>query len=467
VGTTNLEGRLVQYEGGRTLVTFDVLGEQTNDRLIVDGTAIMGGTIETRAKSLLPGNYEFLTATDLTLTAHAADRLLYTWEATVSDGRVSAAPTRSYRPEGLNLSATSAGLVSYLERAWDNADRHHAQIFGYKHELAAVEDYNTLLETLGGQALNAQPLQMRMVALSGLGDSLACPTVTPVGLRLEQDNCVWARITGDVAELSGSSDNLGFHASGGGLRVGMQHTLNSDWTVGAALGYGLNYLTSRDFTSNGQFFDLSLSTKRDVGQWRFGGALGYAQGWFNNNRRLSMPGAGIAPGFNDQYTSSSRLSIYGAKLRAAYTFEQESHYIRPYVDLDVTYSRAPGFGETGPGKLALQMNSASQWNVGITPMVEFGKDHVTADKTRVKVFVSAGATFLPNNQQKSSAAFVGASDLNGTFDVVNGGPNVVGRLNLGVQVYAKEGYEVRAQYGLQAGENYWSQSLSANLTYRF
>jgi hypothetical protein len=74
VGTTNLEGRIVQYDSGRMVVTFDSLGEQTNDRLIVDGTAIIGGTIETRSKSLLPGNYEFLTATDLTLTAHAADR---------------------------------------------------------------------------------------------------------------------------------------------------------------------------------------------------------------------------------------------------------------------------------------------------------------------------------------------------------------------------------------------------------
>jgi len=467
VGTTNLEGRLVQYEGGRFMVTLDALGEQTSDRLIVDGTAVIGGTIHKRTKSLLPGNYEFLTATDLTVTAEAADRLLFAWDATVDSNSVTVTPTRTFRTEGLSLSPTSQNLVSYLERAWDNADRHHAELFGYKHELEAVEDYNTLLEALGGQALNAQPLQMRMAALSGLGDSLACPVITPVGLRLEQDNCVWARLTGDLTELSSNSQNLGFRASGGGLRIGMQHGLTDGWTVGAALGYNLNYLTSTNFTSNGQFFDLSLSAKRDVGQWTVGGALGYAQGWFSNNRRLSMPGAGISSGFNEQYTSRSQLSIYGAKFRAAYTFEQESHYIRPYVDLDVAYSRAPGYSESGPGKLALKMNSVSQWNVGITPMLEFGTDVQADDGTRFKVFVSAGATFLPNNKQTSAASFVGASDLNGTFDVVNGGPDVLGRLNFGAQIYAKEGYEVRAQYGLQAGQNYWSQNLSINFTYRF
>jgi outer membrane autotransporter protein len=133
----------------------------------------------------------------------------------------------------------------------------------------------------------------------------------------------------------------------------------------------------------------------------------------------------------------------------------------------VSYSSTPSFSESGDGGLALKMNSANQWNMGITPMLEFGKDVLTKDKTRVKLFVSAGATFLPNNQQKTSATFVGASDLNGTFDVVNEGPDLLGRLNLGVQAYAKDGYEVRAQYGLQAGDNYISQSLSANLTYRF
>jgi hypothetical protein len=467
VGTTNLNGRLVQYDTGRLVVTFDALGEQTNDRLIVDGTAIIGGTIETRSKSLLPGNYEFMTATDLTLTAQAADRLLYTWEATVAEGVVSAAPSRSYRLEGLSLSATSQSLVSYLERAWDNSDAHHAELFGYKHELEEVKDYNNLLEGLGGQALNAQPLQMRMVVLSGLGDSLVCPTDTPMGLRLEQDNCVWARLTGDVSDLSRSSHNLGFNSSGGGLRFGMQRTVSQNWKVGAAVGYGLNYLTSKNFTSNGQFFDLSLSAKHDVGQWSFGGALGYAYGSFDNNRRVIAPNVGIASGFDEQYTSDTSMSIYGSKFRVAYTFEQKEHYIRPYVDLDVSYSSTPSFSESGDGGLALKMNSANQWNMGITPMLEFGKDVLTKDKTRVKLFVSAGATFLPNNQQKTSATFVGALDLNGTFDVVNEGPDVLGRLNLGVQAYAKDGYEVRAQYGLQAGDNYISQSLSANLTYRF
>jgi uncharacterized protein with beta-barrel porin domain len=467
VETTNLEGRMVQYDSGRTLVTFDVLGEHTNDRLIVDGTAVMGGSFETRAKSLLPGDYEFLTATNLTVTAQAVDRLLYAWDATVDSGSVRVTPTRTFRTEGLSLSPTSQNLVSYLERAWDNADAHHAELFGYKHELEAVEDYNALLETLGGQALNAQPLQMRMSVLSNLGDSMACPVVTPNGLRLGEDRCVWARLTGEVSDLSGSDNNIGYNSAGGGLRIGTQQTLGQGWTVGAAAGYALNDLTATDFSSNGQVFDLSLSAKRDVGQWSFGGSLGFAHGWFDNNRRVRAADAGIASGFNRQYNSKSRLSIYSAKLRAAYTFEQAAHYIRPYLDVDVAYSQAPGFSESGEGNLALQAQSNSQWNVGISPMVEYGADFVREDKTRMMFYVSAGATFLPNNQQTTAMSFVGAQAANGTFDIITDGPNVLGRLNLGMQVYEQEGYEVRAQYGLQAGKDYWSQSVSINAVFRF
>ena len=204
-----------------------------------------------------------------------------------------------------------------------------------------------------------------------------------------------------------------------------------------------------------------------MGQWSFGGSLGYAHGWFDNSRRVSAADAGIALGFNRQYNSKSRLSVYSAKLRTAYTFEQDEHYIRPYLDVDVAYSQAPGFSESGEGKLALQTQSSSQWNVGISPMVEYGADFVREDKTRMTFFVSAGATFLPNNQQTTAMSFVGAQAANGTFDVITDGPNVLGRLNLGMQVYEQAGYEVRAQYGLQAGENYWSQSVSINAVFRF
>jgi outer membrane autotransporter protein len=55
----------------------------------------------------------------------------------------------------------------------------------------------------------------------------------------------------------------------------------------------------------------------------------------------------------------------------------------------------------------------------------------------------------------------------GTYGVTTDGPKVLGRLNLGIQAFESDNLEVRAQYGLQVGQGYWSQSLSANLIWRF
>lgn len=82
----------------------------------------------------------------------------------------------------------------------------------------------------------------------------------------------------------------------------------------------------------------SVSATRRLGQLSLGGSLTFAQGWFDN----------------------SRQSVYDARLRAAYTFEQEeSHYIRPYLDFDLIYSESPGFNESGAGELALRKGSSS------------------------------------------------------------------------------------------------------------
>jgi uncharacterized protein with beta-barrel porin domain len=64
-------------------------------------------------------------------------------------------------------------------------------------------------------------------------------------------------------------------------------------------------------------------------------------------------------------------------------------------------------------------------------------------------------------------AFANGVAGSGTYDVITDGPTVLGRLNLGIQAFEANDLEVRAQYGLQFGDGYLSQSLSANLMWRF
>jgi outer membrane autotransporter protein len=192
-----------------------------------------------------------------------------------------------------------------------------------------------------------------------------------------------------------------------------------------------------------------------------------AHGWLQNYRSPQLSGNGAAGSLQEQYTSDSTMTMLALRLRVAYEFERGDYYVKPYVDFDVIYSRLPGYTEKGAGVLALKANSNSQYNIGITPMIEYGTDVVTDGKRRIKAFVSAGVSFLPNNKVSTQMAFVNGLSSAGTYDVTTDGPTILGRFNLGIQAYESESLEVRAQYGLQAGEGYWSQSVSANLLFRF
>jgi ribosomal protein S11 len=466
-----IDGSLKHYEGGEIHVDVHPLGDgETHDVITVTGLARIQGEIVPQTQSLLPGDYQFLTAGTLDYSGSVRNAHVFSWEATVDGNTLAKTPTANFAPAGYGLTGNQTSLAGYLQRSWDASTADHAPLFGYLHEhgLGEHSAYQSTLNELMGQTLNAQPIQFQTAFSTYMSESLSCPTVTAQGLRLNQDDCAWAKVTGDISDQSANSSNPGFRATGGGIRMGAQRSLGNGWTAGFGAGYALNYLTSTNFSSNGQFLDLSVSAKKQIEQWEFGGSLGYAQGWFQNNRYRAMGANGAADAMDGVFASDSRMSIMGLRLRAAYEHElDKDHYLKPYVDVDLSYSSMPGFSETGTAPLALNVGSSSRWNVAITPMLEYGLDVITEDKSRVKLFASAGASFLPNNSHKSETSFVGASAALGTFDVITDGPGILGRLNLGIQAFHSDDLEVRAQYGLLAGDGYWSQSVSANLVWRF
>lgn len=473
-GTTNglyIDGSLKHHSIGLIYIDIDPVGSGADsDLIVVKDLARIEGLFVPQAKSLLPLSYPLLSAGQLEYSGDVRDTHLFNWNIEVNDQTLINTVTADFTPQGYALTQNQAALAGYFQRSWDASTTEHATLFGYlhEHELGKHASYQATLDELMGQTLNTQPIQFQTAFSTYMSQSLSCPTVTKQGLRLKQDDCAWAKVTGAISDQSSNSSNPGFRSTGGGIRLGAQKRLRDGWTAGFAAGYALNYLTSTNFSSNGQFFDLSVSAKKQIEQWEFGGSLGFAQGWFQNSRYRNMGVNGAAAPMDGVFASDSRMSIMGLRLRAAFELElQKDHYLKPYVDVDLSYSSMPGYSETGTAPLALTVGSTSRWNVAITPMLEYGLDVVTANKTRVKLFASAGASFLPNNSHKSETSFVGSSAALGTFDVITDGPEMLGRLNLGIQVFQSDSLEVRAQYGLLVGDGYWSQDVSANLVWRF
>ena len=472
-GPSSIVGSLKHYDGG--VLYLDISSQQPgvvqNDTVSVTGQALLVGEFVAETPYLLPlSGVQIFSAGTLAFYGSARDSLVFDWTASARGNAVDLSVAADFRPDGVALTGNEGAMADYLQRLWSDSSAGQASLFGYINEEFAQGDgsgYVAGLNQITGQVLNSQAIEMKTAFATSLSDSLSCPMVTDQGLKLNQTDCAWARLTGSIAEQSANSSNSGYHVTAGGIRLGAQKALRDQWATGFSLGYANNYLTSTGLTSNGSFFDASLSAQKEFNNWSFGGSLGLAYGWFDNNRSLNLGANGAAAAMSDLYTSSSDMMMVGLRLRAAYEYEQKDYFIKPYVDLDLMYSHTSGYTESGSGALAIKANASNQFNVAISPMVEFGTDLVTDGKRRIKAYASVGATFVPNNSVATQMAFANGVPGSGTYDVITDGPSVLGRLNLGIQAFEANDLEVRAQYGFQVGDGYWSQSLSASLVYRF
>ncbi|MGE4369626.1 MAG: autotransporter domain-containing protein [Burkholderiaceae bacterium] len=469
VGTTTLDGRLNQYEGGRTVFTIDAANALApHDTLVVNGPVNMAGEIQLHSNSLLPGAYPVLSASSLNFTGKVtASSWVFNWLHQVSDNQLSVRPQARFARAGSGLTGTAASLGAYLQRGWNAADASKGRVFGYLNQVQSLDHYRETLMQLGGQNLHAQPQQMLTGAYTSFSDSMACPVFQTPGLQAQGQGCVWARVSGNRTDQSAMDNNLGYRSEGGGLRLGVQRRLDANWTIGGTVGANLNRLTSDGFSSKGNMYDASVSLKRQMGNWSVTGALAMAYGSFRNDRTPQLGRAGNALGLNATYSSRSSMTLLGARLRAAYDFTWDASYLRPYLDVDIMHTRSPSFSESGSGPLGLAVGAVNKTSVAVTPMLELGTRYDVNANTVLRAYAGAGVSFLPNNQRVSQNSFVGALSTSGTFESRNDGPSAVGRLNLGVQVINKNGLEISAEYGLQAGSNYRSQNISAQLNYRF
>ena len=469
VSITQMQGRLVQYDSGKLIVTVDSAKAMKSDYLTINGNALLAGEIVPRTKSLLPGNFEFLSASSLVSTATMRDSLIVDWSLTQVGNKLVMKPEANFLPTGYSLTSNQESFARYLQRSWINAEVSNATLVGYLHEyrLGDYDGYQRALTQISGQVLNSQAIQMKTSFATSLSDSLSCPAINPQGVKSNESNCVWTRLAGNISDQAANASNAGYRVNTGGVRLGAQREMGNDWTAGFAVGYTNNYLTASGLASNGSFFDASVSTQKRLEDWSFGGSLAFAQGLFNNHRTPQLGVNGVADSLESTYKSNSSMSMAGLRLRGAYEIQQQGgYYIKPYADVDFLYSNQPGFKESGEA-FTLKASSSSQFNIAVTPMLEFGVNTVTQSQHLMKAYVSVGASYLPNNNVSTQMVFANGLASTGTFDTVTTGPTLLGRLNVGVQVYANEKLDVRAEYGLQAGGGYVNQSLSANLAYRF
>jgi hypothetical protein len=101
-------------------------------------------------------------------------------------------------------------------------------------------------------------------------------------------------------------------------------------------------------------------------------------------------------------------------------------------------------------------------------MVELGSRRLELDEeTTLQPYATFGFSYTPDNTRTFDARFVSETANNGTFRDYLESPELLGRIDVGVQLYRAGGFEMKAGYTADIGGSFLSQSASARFSYDF
>ncbi|WP_157792858.1 autotransporter outer membrane beta-barrel domain-containing protein [Bordetella genomosp. 8] len=433
-------------------------------RIFVDGVAIQPHAVE----GLLPGTFQVLTADSLVVrqpaTAGANAASPISWSATQSGNTVSISPSADFAGKApSDLTNTERSLVSSLQSAWDASNPGVAGFFAAMANVDSPDKYASALNSLTATEDLAQVATRQTLAgRKSLNAALSCPVFDGDGVTLRETQCVWSRITGSRTTQSSSSAGDGFWQNGISYRLGGQWEIRPDWFFGVTGAYNTNSMHTNDRMTSvrGQGGDVSVSLKHQSGPWLLAGALHAGYGSYDSDSLFVIG--------DDMWKAEARNDVWtaGMRLRAAYEVVADNWYVRPYADLDVLHSYMPGYTLSGDGA-TLKTSSLRQWTFAISPMIEVGTRVDAGRFGWLRPFVSVGGTFLNNSGSRSKVSFSEGEGDGITFTSKSSLPDRMLNLGAGVQLYAKDKYELRMEYQAQLASHFTNQELSLRGAYRF
>ncbi len=273
---------------------------------------------------------------------------------------------------------------------------------------------------------------------------LSCPVFVGRGTLLGEDSCVWSKVTGDSGTVVNTS------TQGLGWRAGGQFEVAPGWFLGGGLGTGASFSqTPGGPTESGRSYDAAVVVKRVDGPLYLAGAVGIAtsadQSTWSNATGLS---------------SSVNTVNAGVLLRGAYEVTLDPVYLRPRVDFGVGLMNQSGQQLSG-SSVSVTVDPVSKVGMEITPMLEVGGRRDIGEII-LRPYLAGGAEFVPDSTLHLTGNVAGtpvAGDING--------PNVLGIVEAGLQVYEAKSWETKLESRLVTADQYLDQSLGLRLARHF
>jgi hypothetical protein len=442
--------------------------KMASDFLTINGPATLDGKLLVAPLALLPNRELAVMNVKGVRTGvlAASDSPVVDYE-TRQDGATThvRAVGANFNADSMQLKRNATNVASHLQRDWDQ---------GGSAELAklyAVLDagsrqgagsYQNRLSDLSPGVALAPAAQMQLGMARFTGAMMSCPTFVADGPMTKEQDCVWGQITGRNTNQDGGNGSSGFSLDSVTYQLGGQRRIAPDWYLGGSFAYQNSHLSGDDHrvTGSGDTGYAGLVLKREAGPWTISGALGAGYGSYDLNRNLAIPN------FKSQATSKPDVYSFGARIRVARTFTDGNVYMKPYVDLDATYSRMSSYEESGDA-LHLKVASSDQMVFGLAPTLEIGGRSELPRGAMLRPFAYAGVSLLSEDGWKTKSRIAGASNGVGSFTTTMPTDNVVGRIGAGIQVTHANRLDFRLQYDGEFASRGNSHSGSLKAAYRF
>ncbi|WP_088155241.1 autotransporter outer membrane beta-barrel domain-containing protein [Achromobacter xylosoxidans] len=415
--------------------------------MVVQGDTRLNGQVYVQPITLLP-DHEVTVATlqgDVQGAPAAKDSPVIDYEARL-DGknvRVRAAQADFAAPS-MQLAANQRSVARHLQGAWNlGGNANMASLFAAL-DMASRDSaatYSNRLSDLSAGVSVAPAAQMQASMARFTGAMMSCPAFQGGDALTGEQDCLWGQVSGINTNQDGEGGVSGFSFDGVTYQFGGQRQVSPGWFLGGSVAYQNSHLSGDDgrVSGKGDSGYAGVVVKRETGPWTLSAALGGGYGQYDINRSIRIPGM--------QSTADSDLDVYGAalRLRIARTYAAERVYLKPYVDLDASYTHMPGYGESR-NALHLDVESSNQFVMALSPTLELGGKVALKNGATLRPYMYGGVSFLSKDEYTVKARLQGAPAGSGAFETSVPMDDVIGRVGAGLQVSNAGGLDFRLQY---------------------
>jgi hypothetical protein len=369
-----------------------------------------------------------------------------------------------FTPASVALTGNQSQVAAAVQSSWNtdaagqpnsSTPQQRAVVYSGLYGQSA-SSYGTALGNLQSQTPGAQ-VANSLSSGAALANTLqSCPDFAGPETLLRENTCLWARVIGRLGDTGRTQFGSSSSASAVAFQIGGQYEFAPNWFIGAVFSEEQAWLRAsagnERATLRGQ--SLGVTLKRQIGTWQVSASAlaGYASG----DARRSLPAFGASA------TSSPGGDMQIGRLRVSREFVGEAVYVKPAVNFDVIRLGAWGYTEQGAGAFGLRVAGSSHVQFAVTPQVELGGRWNLSENTVLRPNVTLGATFQSESSYETRQYLLGQqmrirSPLAGT----------IGTLSLGMDLTHSRGFQMRAQYVLDASANMTAHTGMLRAGYRF